>query len=356
MLLLRKTVDEWKRIAKENKAKDIDLIVPDEETEYTAGDFGKIELDGVKKCNGLLKMWKSDDERPEVWFSMHTRTVDVQPPKKSNLKLYPISKMCWEEITNCAFGKAQTTGMKSNQIFLNKQMAYVQAYLMQTAFPPVIYSKTMIPEGWSNKVVKAIGIQGNDTANAARYMQPPQLPADVWVAIEKVKQMTMELMGANDIAMGKVNNPENRSAYIAARDAALFPLAGHQLTFHTMMGDMGMVWLDMVLSHYGEDRMIPIEDEGQTVLLPFDKKPYENLVYDCDVEVGASQRWSELAEVTTLENLLNGEKITFSQFLEQVPPGYIPNKDKLLPQARMLEQQQQQLAMAQAQMGQQGGM
>jgi hypothetical protein len=111
--------------------------------------------------------------------------------------------------------------------------------------------------------------------------------------------------------------------------------------------------MDMFLSHYPEDRKITIEYDGQPVQVPFDKKPYQDLVYDCYIEVGESQRYSELSSVMTLDNLLQSGKITFSQYLDQIPPGYIPNKEKLIPQVRMAEEQQQQLqaAMQQSQMG-----
>jgi hypothetical protein len=54
-----------------------------------------------------------------------------------------------------------------------------------------------------------------------------------------------------------------------------------------------------------------------------------------------------------LDNALQLGHITFSQYLEQVPPGIFPNKDKLLRQVKITEQVQQQLMAAQqaAQMG-----
>jgi hypothetical protein len=55
----------------------------------------------------------------------------------------------------------------------------------------------------------------------------------------------------------------------------------------------------------------------------------------------------------TLDNLLQQGKITFSQYLERMPKGYVPDADKLAQEVKVLEQQQQQLqaAMQQSQMG-----
>jgi hypothetical protein len=261
--------------------------------------------------------------------------------------------MSWKNRKNSAFGVAETTHLKPNQVYINKQMAFAQFYLLQTAYPKVIYNKSYLPDGWSNKVVGAIGIQGNDINQAARYMTPPQIPADVWISIEKTKSLTMELMGANDAALGDIQSPDNKSAYIAVKDTAIAPLRNPQQRLYQMMCDTGLIWMDMFLSHYPEDRKITIEYDGQPVQVPFDKKPYQDLVYDCYIEVGESQRYSELSSVMTLDNLLQSGKITFSQYLDQIPPGYIPNKEKLIPQVRMAEEQQQQLqaAMQQSQMG-----
>jgi hypothetical protein len=191
-------------------------------------------------------------------------------------------------------------------------------------------------------------------------MIPPQLPADVWVAVDKVKAMTMELIGANDVATGNMASPDNRSAYLAAYNAATLPISMHRTLFFDMMKDTGIIWLDMFLSHYPADRMITIEDQDRNpVQIPFDKKPYENLVYDCDIEVGASQNWSQINELARLDQLLQQGAMTFSQYLEQVPPGIFPDKDKLHEQALIMEQAQQQAQAAQqaAQMGgQMGGM
>jgi hypothetical protein len=234
-------------------------------------------------------------------------------------------------------------------------MASVGSYILQTAFPKVVYDKSRLSNGWSNKYLQAIGVNG-PVDTVAKYMQSPQLPADVWVAIDKIKSMTMELIGANDVATGNTPSPDNRSAYLAAFNAATMPISIHKTLFQQFIGDAGAIWLDMFLSHYPEDRMIAVEDEdGNAVQVPFDKKPYENLVYDCNVEVGASQNQNEITRLQNIDNALMNGHITFSQYLEQTPPGIFPNKDKLLRQAKIMEAAQQQAAEAQ-QAAQMGGM
>jgi hypothetical protein len=52
------------------------------------------------------------------------------------------------------------------------------------------------------------------------------------------------------------------------------------------------------------------------------------------IEAGGSSYWSEIAGMNTLDNLLVSGKISFAQYLERVPDGYIPGKAELLEQAQ----------------------
>ena len=79
-------VENVKREAKENGVKNLDKIVSDEETEYTAGEHGKIELADHGKCIVLLRMWK---ENGELWFAKYTRNAEILKPVKAKTKLYP---------------------------------------------------------------------------------------------------------------------------------------------------------------------------------------------------------------------------------------------------------------------------
>ena len=335
ILVFRQLTENVKKTAEANKISrlDIERIVADEDTEFTAGDMGKIELSKCEKCNVILRMWKEDGE---VWFAKYTKHVCIQKPTKAGLKLYPICMMNWMPRKNCCHGVAEVTYLKSNQVYINKQMAFTQLYLLQTAYPKVLYNKAVIPE-WSNKVAAAIGVNGG-VDEVARYMQPPQIPFDVWKGFDTTMKTTMELCGVNDAALGNIANPDNKSAFVAIREAAIVPLQAQQERFYQMMRDMGLIWLDFWVHHYGEGRMIPIEDNGQTVQIPFDTGRYKDCVFDADVEVGESMMWSELNTVQTLDKLLQAGLIKKSQYYKRMPDGYLPDKQELYEDALKEEQ------------------
>lgn len=362
ILVMRRMVDEVREIAKKNgvPGDQIKRIVSDDETAYLSGDMSRTELSTGRKCNLLLKMWKEGQgQERQVYFSLHTQLVDVQKPKKAKLKLYPISMMNWQPRKNCCHGVAETTYLKTNQVYLNKQMAFTQLWLMQAAYPKVIYDINALPDGWSNKVASAIGVRkgGGAVTDVAHYMQPPALPSDIWTSFEATMSKTMELMGVNDAAMGNISNPNNKSAFIAVRDAAIVPLEAKQQRFFKMMRDTGLIWLDFWINHYPPERAIPVKTEQGEVYVPFNLNEYQDLPFDVQLEVGQSQLWNEFNVIQTLDNLLMQQRITMSQYLKRIPPGYIPEKESLLEEIQAQEQQAQMMQEMQAQLGQsQGGM
>ena len=335
IIAMRDMVANVRKMAEKNKIpkENIRRIVPDADTEFTSGDFGKVELDGGEKCNVLLRMWK---EKGEVWFAKYTKYAEILKPGKADLKLYPVCMMNWEPRKNCCHGVAEVTYMKPNQVFINKIMAFTQLYLLQTSYPKVIYNKAVISE-WTNKVAAAIGVNGN-VNDVARYMQPPVMPGSVWKGFSDTIQQTKDLAGVYDAALGNINNPENTSAIIAVRQAAAVPLQLQQERFHQIMRDMGAIWLDFWLSKYPASRMVPNEDNGQSVLTPFEAALNRDMIYDVDVDVGESVLWSELATVQTLDKLMQQGMIKKSQYYKRMPPGYLPDKEELIKDA--LEEEQ----------------
>jgi len=93
---------------------------------------------------------------------------------------------------------------------------------------------------------------------------------------------------------------------------------------------LGLIWLDYILNYYDASRMILFRKKGELSGGNLDLKSIKNAIFSCKVDVGASAYWSELACVTTLDNLLTQNRITFKQYLNRLPDGYIPQKSELL--------------------------
>jgi hypothetical protein len=77
-------------------------------------------------------------------------------------------------------------------------------------------------------------------------------------------------------------------------------------------------------------RTLTYNDQGVSRTFDFDGAKYVGLQWRVKVDVGASTHWNEITSMQTLDNLLMNKQITFAQYLERLPNGIIPMKDKLL--------------------------
>ena len=339
ILAFREMVSRVREEARKNGCENTEDITADEDNEYTAGDRGKVEQGGAGKCNVLLKMYKKDGR---VWCEKCVRNAVVQPPKDTRLTRYPVALMNWDTRKNACHGVAEVTGLIPNQVFVNKILALSQLNQMQLSFPKVVYDRTRIRE-WSNKVAGAIAVNG-DIAGAAQYLMPPGVSYDTWKGLSATLETTMRMMGANDVTLGNIKNPDNTSAFIATRDAALVPLQSQQERFYAFVEDVGLIWLDFIRQYYRAGRMIPVQQDGRRVYVPLPDNVLDAYTMRLKVEVGPSTMWSEVQVIGTLDNLLKGGQISLRQYLERMPDGQIPMKEELLSEVKQFETQMAQAA------------
>ncbi len=325
ILVFRELLSRVKEEAKANGIKKLDEIVADEDWDYTSGDRGKVELEDEGKCNVLLKMYK---KKGKVYCEKSVKNIVIQKEKDTKLKRYPVAMMNWETRKNSCHGMAEVTGLIPNQVFVNKILALSQLNQVQTSFPKVLYDKTRIKQ-WSNKVAGAIPVNG-DIDNAARYIAPPNMSYDAWKGLDTTINQTMRMMGANDVTLGNISNPDNTSAFIATRDAAMVPLQSQQERFYSFIEDIGMIWLDFIQNFYKSGRKIPVVKDGKRTFVPIIDEEINKYTMRLKVDVGPSSMWSEIQAIQTLDNLLARGQITFKQYLERIPSGHIPKKEELL--------------------------
>ena len=331
ILVFRELISHVKEEAKANGCKNLDRITADEDWEYTSGDRGKVELEDEGKCNVLLKMYK---KKGNVYCEKSVKNMVIQKEKNTKLTRYPVAMMNWETRKNCCHGVAEVSGLIPNQVYVNKILALSQLNQVQTSFPKVIYDKTRIKQ-WSNKVAGSIPVNG-DIDSAARYIAPPNMSYDAWRGLDVTIDQTMRMMGANDVTLGNISNPDNTSAFIATRDAAMVPLQSQQERFYSFVEDVGLIWLDFIQNFYKSGRKIPVVKDGRRTFVPIMDDELSKFTLRLKVDVGPSTMWSEIQTIQTLDNLLSRGQITFKQYLERIPAGSIPKKEELLSE---LEQQ-----------------
>ena len=170
---------------KKNKAKDtnIDGITTDSINQDQAGDMGKIEIKGDKygKATYII-IYTYDTDTETIHVSKCTENVYMYKDIDTELTRYPVAWMNWEEQANTYHGRAISTGIIPNQIFINKMFAMVMYHLMNSAFPKVIYNADKVSP-WTNEIAGAIGVkdlaQNEGIGNVAQYLNPAQMSGDI---------------------------------------------------------------------------------------------------------------------------------------------------------------------------------
>lgn len=132
----------------------------------------------------------------------------------------------------------------------------------------------------------------------------------------------------NSAVLGDMT-PDNTSAIIAVREAAMMPLNMIGQRFYRFMEDVARLFAEFWVTQYG-CRRLRMEDERGVWYLPFDSARYRDLILNVKVQAGASSLWSENQSVQTLDNLFDRQMIDKKQYLERLPKGAIPDLERLL--------------------------
>lgn len=336
----RKSVEELKRIAKKNRrpAEEIELIKPDDETQYMAGQRSETELQDARKATVLTKMWKEwNDEGTEYTIKavQVVKGATVRKEWDMKVRLYPIAKFVWEERDNCTYGESEITYLVPNQIAINRMLTANVWALIMMGMPIMVVNGDIIQQPVTNDPGQVIKVYGGaeDVHQAIGYVNPPNFSPNFGNNVNDLIQNTLSSSGANDAALGNLT-PENTSAIIAVREAATMPLSVTQQRFYMFCEDVARIWAEFWVSMYGA-RNLKIEDESGTWYVYFDGDRYHDLLISSKVDVGASSLWSESNAIRTLDNLFDRGVIDVVQYLKRLPSGTVQNVNGLI---RELEQ------------------
>lgn len=352
----RRQLADVRTEAERNGAADAETIKPD--SDDNQGEAGA-ENDLVTV---LIKMWKQDKV---VWVTKTTQNTEIEKPKSTDLKLYPISWMPWEAVRASYHGQASITGLIPNQIAINRLYAMMIRSVEMNAFPKLVYDGSRVQE-WSNKVGEAIKVTGGGVTDAvASAFRGADVSPQVMQVIESTVSMTRDFMGASDAALGNVR-PDNTSAIIAVQQASSVPLELQRRGFFNCVEKYVRIIVDMMRAYYGKrtvtitdpdiikkmyvppiDPMtgVQIEMEAPDMLdkeIDFGQLGAANMMLK--VDVGSAAYWSEITQMQTLDNLMAKGIINDAElFVENIPAKYLTGKNKILERIREQKAEMQQM-------------
>ena len=337
----RKTLGEVKRMATLYHQKSDD-IKPDDAAalNLNSGDRGESEPDDSQRVTVLTKFWKEYDKSGKVARLMGitvTENAVIRPQWDLKVKMYPLAKFCWERRRSCGYGDSEITYLIPNQIAINRALTAAVWATMNAGMPKILVNGDIVGNAITNDPGQVITVNGGDgdVRNAVHYLQPPAFAEQFEALVNDMAVNTMSDCGANDAALGNLR-PDNASAIIQVREAALQPMQMYQNRYYDFVEDVARIWADFWLNLYG-DRSLKIKDEKGVYYVPFSADRYKNLIINANIDVGASALWSESVVIASLDGLLKAGLITFRQYLERVPKGLIPNIEGLLESIRNKE-------------------
>ncbi len=334
LLAGRDLVSRLRREAKENGAGERQLaaIVPDSDLSDQTGDFGKKELEGTK-ASYVIKLFKKNGT---VHYRKSCRGTVIVPETDTGLTVYPVALMNWETVKNSYHGNAVATSLIDNQLYINKAFAMVMKHMMDLSFSKVVYNANIIDE-WSGEVGEAIAVNG-PVDRAAIRLEPGSMQNGFLEVINLTMNVTKELMGATDAALGNVS-PDNTSAIIALQESAAVPLEMQRKALYSLVERLGLIWLDFMMHYFAPRRMLLYRDEGKLSGGVLPTGNWKESLFHCNVQAGAAGYWSELAQVNTLDRLLQGGHLTFLQYLERLPDGCLARRKELIAQIRKAQEE-----------------
>ena len=362
-------LDAVKKLAKENgvAAKDIALIEPDENTENQI--YNKSEVE--KKVTVLLYMEKDEDGVVKTGRATETCVIeplDMKIRKNGNeevigkLEVYPIIPYVWESVPNSARGIGEVEQLIPNQLELNKTLARRSMAVKMGAYPRLAYDANAIdnPEDL-DKVGAAIAVNGGGAQSINQmiaYLNPANISSDALKLSDDLLQITKDLAGASDYALGNIN-PEQASgtAIIAVRDQAQVPLNEQTARYKQWVEDVSLLWMDLWIVFNENGISFEYEDEyGNVSPVTITQDQLRQLKPMVRIDVSPDNQWTKLAEQQSLDSMLQLDKITLEEYAEMTPENSSVPKQKLLQIIGKRKQQEQQMMMQQQQMMQmQGG-
>ena len=340
MLAGRQSVLSLRREAVKNgmSRRDADrLITSDTDTHLGSGDMAANELEDEDsaKATYLIKFWREDGK---VLFEKSVRNCVIRRVN-TGCRLYPVAYFNWYPTKNSFHGTSPITGLIPNQKFINRAYAMVMKHMTDTAFSKVIYDKSRIPE-WTNEVGEAIAAVGaTNVSDAVSIIEPGKLTDGYMDVLASAVNMTKELTGATDAALGNLS-PTNTSAIVAVQEAAKLPLMQIKDNLCQCVEDVANIWADMMCSYYPLQRLVPFEKDGEVLTGKADFALLRDTLIEAHVEIADPERFSVAYNQSILDHLLESGHITFGEYLERLPEGTLVNREALIERVKRDENNQ----------------
>ncbi len=299
----------------------IDSIKPDNASGYS---------DKVTVLTKLFKEWNEDGSEYKIYAKMVSENAVIRDKWDIGVRMYPLSVFCWEKRKGSIYGDSEITYLIPNQIAVNRMITSGVWSAMSTGMPTLVVNGDIVDGEITNDPGQIIKVYGSaeDTGKALQYVTPPDYSGNFLSVIEPLIENTLSQSGANSAALGDVD-PQNTSAILTLRNAAMLPLKILQNRYYHFLEEISRIWAEFWITQYGK-RRLKIEDENGVWYMEFDGDKYKNLILSSKVDVASADTFDSEMSIKVLDNLLSSGAITVPQYLRRLPRGIIPEVEELI--------------------------
>ena len=341
----RKPVSEVREMAKNEGLSDEKLlyIVGDNDTSDTTGEHGKYEVND--NCWFITKMWK---EKGQVYYSQATRYIEIVKPTNTELTLYPVVHMTWEEKVGYSRGEGEVRHLIPNQLEVNKTIMRRALVAKKTAYPQTIVNTAYVRNPSAiNKIGGTIETDSKSVDDVKKIFNtttPAQMSTDVDKLQNDLITITRELAGAGDIATGEVN-PESASgrAILAVQNASQAPMNEQLEVLKDTIDQLAKIWLDMWKTYAIDGLKIEneVKDEltGQSTMqmVSVSYEILERLQAEVKVDITPKSPFDKYAQEMSIENMLQAGYFNSQKLSELEVYVSLLDDDSSMPKQKMEE-------------------
>ncbi len=286
--------------------------------------------DRVTVLTKLYKSWNEDGSEYRIFAKTVTETAVIRDEWDIGVRMYPLCIFAWEKRKRCIYGDSEVTYLIPNQIAVNRMITSGVWSAMTMGMPTLLVNGDVVSGEITNDPGQIIKVYGSseETANALKYICPPDYSGSYSSLVEPLIENTLAQSGANSAALGDVD-PQNTSAILALRNAAMMPLKLLQNRFYAFLEEISRVWAEFWITQYGS-RQLKIQDENGIWYMEFDGEKYKDIILSSRVDVTAADTFDSEMSVKVLDNLLEKGAITVPQYLRRLPRGIIPEIEELI--------------------------
>ena len=330
---------------------EIELIVPDQETEYLVGNTDEVEDDSSSETSKATVLFYFTKVHGIVHIAKCTKHVVFEPIRPiaaknpdgeygAGLTMYPLLKYSWEDYPNDARGLSEVEQLIPNQLEVNKTLARRSMIIKLTAYPRLAYDKQGIinPEELE-KVGKPIEVNTGAMQSVnqmIQYLNPAQASGEPRNFMDDIIKYSQELSGSGETAMGNINPTRvAASAIIAIRDQAALPLNEQVAKMKTFVEEYARLSIElwMVYNPDGMDVLVteqnPVTGEEVKVLKRITKEDWDAMSPDIRIDTSQDNPWTKEAEQNLLDMLLDKQYVTFEEYVDLSTDHGIVPKNKL---------------------------